>query len=202
MSDIIHNVSQQPDAMSGTSGDADTSPLTLIPDSLRVDPGADGQSTDPVTLHGLADASSDAYDGFDPSRHAMNPDGTPRRKLDGNFSLKRGKGGRQPQKTEFVNGENPHVKMSSEQASIMTITTGVGLMVQLLGEQWDITDEKEAKILKESIKAYYDAIGGVNMSPATGVAFALAGYSLPRIVHPESQSRLKRFFSWIKSFFV
>jgi hypothetical protein len=133
---------------------------------------------------------SEANDGFDPLTHAVNPDGTPKRKVDGSFAMKRGrKSGAVPTisnaPTQVAQTPTINVDEASRQACNMLVNGAV----LMLGEQWAPVDKDEAKGLQTSFKNYFEARGVPNVPPEIGLVVAVLAYSLPRITHEKTVSR-------------
>lgn len=141
-----------------------------------------------------------AHDGFDPAVHAVNPDGTPKRKVDGSYALKRGRkmGGTAavpntaPQPSAPAEVAAP--KINADEAARQTCNVMINGAVMLFGEQWEPRDKDEAKGLQTSFKNYFEARGTPNVPPEIGLLFAVMAYSLPRLTHEKTVSR----FSQIK----
>ena len=138
----------------------------------------------------MVQVQSEAHDGFDPLTHAVNPDGTPKRKVDGSFALKRGrKSGAVPTTSsapaQVVETPTINVDEASRQSCNMLINGAV----LLFGEQWAPQDKEEAKGLQVSFKNYFEARGVPNVPPEIGLAVAVLAYSLPRLTHEKTVSR-------------
>lgn len=160
---------------------------------------------------GLAAQQASAYDSFDASLHAVNPDGSPKLKKGGGYALKRGRKKNDPTQPTQVgvstirSSADPasDVRITNDQAAAMFSGMTVGVCTMLLGKEWEVDNAAEKKALVESTRSYLDATGGADMSP--GVALILTwigGYGFPRLVMPETQSRLTRFGEWLKTRFT
>lgn len=149
-----------------------------------------------------------AYEGFDPSLHATNPDGSPRMKKGGGFALKRGRkaGTAVPshaQSTITADPANPsagQAQISNQEASKMLCAMVCAGLQGVMGPEWE-PSTAEAKALVDGTRAYLDATGGMDMSPATGLLFVWGGFGIPRLAMPETQSKLKKFGSWFAGLF-
>lgn len=138
----------------------------------------------------MVQIQSEAHDGFDPLTHAVNPDGTPKRKVDGSFALKRGrKSGAAPTTSSAPAqvAETPTINV--DEASRQSCNMLINGAVLLLGEQWAPVDKEEAKGLQTSFKNYFEARGVPNVPPEVGLVVAVLAYSLPRITHEKTVSR-------------
>lgn len=143
----------------------------------------------------------ESHDGFDPLLHAVNPDGSPKKKVDGSFALKRGRkaGGSLPMPGQSA-AQAPHSTQSQDQAQ-PTISVDesarqacnilINGAVALFGEQWAPQDKDEAKGLHLSFKNYFDARGVPNIPPEAGLVVAVLAYSLPRIGHEKTITRFQ-----------
>lgn len=134
---------------------------------------------------------AEAHEGFDPLVHAVNPDGTPKRKVDGSYAMKRGrKSGAAPTTN---NAAAQVVKteptINTDEAARQSCNMLINGAVLLFGEQWAPRDKDEANGLKTSFKNYFDARGVPNVPPEVGLAVALLAYSLPRVTHEKTVSR-------------
>ena len=159
-------------------------------------------STTTENPHAIPDAGSaldmvagvvEAHEGFDPLTHAVNPDGTPKRKVDGSYALKRGrKSGVLPSPSSTNSApaqvaQTPTINV--DEASRQACNMLVNGAVVLLGEQWAPVDKEEAKGLQTSFKNYFEARGVPNVPPEVGLVVAVLAYSLPRITHEKTVSR-------------
>lgn len=166
----------------------------------------------------LVGEAAQIYEGFDPAVHAVNPDGTPRKKSDGGFAMKRG---RKPGQTAAPAGApataatprfDPGPAKSpkaARQAGVVTNTmaakyifaaTTSGL-AQVLGPEWLPESQEEADGMRAVIKDYFDAHGQVQISPETMLLFSVIGYSAPRVTHENTRGKIARAFEWAKSAF-
>lgn len=152
------------------------------------------QPEDVGSVAELVKGVAEANEGFDPLMHAVNPDGTPKRKVDGSYALKRGrKSGAQPS-TSSPAPVAAEVTINTDEAARQSCNMLINGAVLLFGEQFEPRDKSEAEGLKTSFKNYFDARGVPNVPPEVGLAVALLAYSLPRITHEKTVSR----FSQIK----
>lgn len=131
----------------------------------------------------------ESHEGFDPLVHAVNPDGTPKRKVDGSYALKRGrKSGVAPSPSSAPVAAQ-EVTINTDEAARQSCNMLINGAVLLFGEQWEPRDKDEAKGLQISFKNYFDARGVPNVPPEVGLAVAVLAYSLPRITHEKTVSR-------------
>lgn len=131
----------------------------------------------------------ESHEGFDPLLHAVNPDGTPKRKVDGSYALKRGrKSGVAPSPSSAPVAAQ-EVTINTDEAARQSCNMLINGAVLLFGEQWEPRDKDEAKGLQISFKNYFDARGVPNVPPEVGLAVAVLAYSLPRITHEKTVSR-------------
>jgi hypothetical protein len=186
------------DAMSLNGGGAATSPppdsslLVDTPDTLS---DADQQNVSTVSL--LADALQVPMG--DVVR--MNKDGTPRkkrgRKLGGHnatpFPSATTQAIAAPKQT-LTPAQKAQVKLTAEATAKLMLNSAVGVMVQLVGPEWDFQSQEEADAMKQATAAYIEAKGGVNMSPEVCLLLAVSGYSLGRMQHQNTQAKFSAFF--------
>ncbi len=138
----------------------------------------------------MVQVQSEAHDGFDPLTHAVNPDGTPKRKVDGSFALKRGrKSGAAPTTNSPAAQVAQTPTINVDEASRQACNMLVNGAVLMLGDQWAPVDKDEAKGLQTSFKNYFEARGVPNVPPEVGLVVAVLAYSLPRITHEKTVSR-------------
>jgi hypothetical protein len=154
---------------------------------------------DAVNRHAIAGTGSiadmvanqvEANDGFDPLTHAVNPDGTPKRKVDGSYALKRGrKSGATPTTNSAPAQSVQTPTINVDEASRQSCNMLINGAVLLFGEQWAPQDKEEAKGLQVSFKNYFEARGVPNVPPEIGLVVAVLAYSLPRLTHEKTVSR-------------
>ena len=133
---------------------------------------------------------AESHEGFDPAVHAVNPDGTPKRKVDGSYAMKRGrKSGGAPSVASTQPSEVAQVTINTDEAARQSCNMLINGAVLLLGEQWEPRDKEEAKGLHTSFKNYFDARGVPNIPPEAGLVVAVLAYSLPRLTHEKTVSR-------------
>jgi hypothetical protein len=138
----------------------------------------------------MVQVQSEAHDGFDPLTHAVNPDGTPKRKVDGSFALKRGrKSGAAPTTNSAPAQVAQTPTINVDEASRQSCNMLINGAVLLFGEQWAPQDKEEAKGLQISFKNYFEARGVPNVPPEIGLVVAVLAYSLPRLTHEKTVSR-------------
>jgi len=159
----------------------------------------EGNSTTDLNPHAIAgvgsvadmvQVQSEAHDGFDPLLHAVNPDGSPKRKVDGSYAMKRGrKSGAVPTTNSAPAQSAQTPTINVDEASRQACNMLVNGAVLLMGEQWAPVDKDEAKGLQTSFKNYFEARGVPNVPPEVGLVVAVLAYSLPRITHEKTVSR-------------
>jgi len=148
---------------------------------------------DSGTVSDMVSGVMEAHDGFDPLTHAVNPDGTPKRKVDGSYALKRGrKSGVLPSPSSTSSPQAQVVQtptINVDEASRQSCNMLINGAVLLFGEQWAPQDKEEAKGLQVSFKNYFEARGVPNVPPEVGLVVAMLAYSLPRLTHEKTVSR-------------
>lgn len=165
-----------------------------------------------MTLEEMAEPVAKAYADFDPARHAVNADGSPRLKADGTYALKRGrKAGaataQAPAPAPATAESKPaplSVKkardaglVNNKAAARATVKTVVGVLGGVIGPEWDFESPEEADGMVEAVTAYYDANGQVQMSPEAVLLFQVAGYALPRFQHPNTRGKFAVAWDWV-----
>lgn len=162
-----------------------------------------------MSLENLSEDVAKTYDGFDPSKHATNEDGTPRMRVDGSYALKRGrKAGTSiaqasqivaekpaPMSAKAARAANVVTNKAAAHATVKTVVTMLGGMV---GEEWNFADQDEADAMVQAVTAYYDANGQIQMSPETMLGIQLIAYAAPRVQHPNTKSKLEKAWDWTK----
>ena len=204
-------MSHNPNAAIDNEAPGSGEPASFQPDpggaasSEPVGGGLQGSSVVSDIVHLTAGLERE-YEGFDPTIHAVGPDGKPRLRRDGSLAKKRGRkaGGSQApiQSTVTVDPANPlagQAQISNDQAAKMLCGMAVAGFQLLLGPEWDVENQGEAKALIDGTRAYLEATGGMDMSPSVGLLFTWGGYSLPRLGKPETLSRFARFRAWMVS---
>jgi len=171
-----------------------------------------------MTLDTMTAEVSEIYAGFDPQKHAVNPDGTPRKKADGSFANKRG---RKPGQTAAVSPSAPTDAtkppitaplsakkareggvITNEAAARQTVALVVTALGSTLGEEWNFETPEEADNMRAAVKAYYDAHGQVQISPELMLTFQVFAYAAPRSQHPNTKAKLKNAWDWCKNLFA
>jgi len=150
-----------------------------------------------------------AGEAFDPTRHATNPDGTPRLKVDGTLAAKRGRkaGGAAPSPSSTAppvpsQGEGatvaPDPGLSSLATAKIVFGAATGLAARIIGPEWGAEDKEEEKYMVSALKLYFDAKGTVEISPELGLFIAVASYSSARFRHENTRSKFAKFKTWVK----
>lgn len=168
-----------------------------------------------VTLSAIVSAHEGSHPGFDPAIHAVADDGTPKRRADGSYALKRGrKSGHSnslPPKTgatataiktdsETVTDNGP-VKIAPDEMARQSANMVVNLAVWVCGEEIGAPKDKaEADGLKMSFVNYYEARGVPNIPPELGLVIALGSYIGPRVTKSEkAKGFIERSYIWIRT---
>lgn len=177
--------------------------------------GATAHQQPPTEVGGilqLSSAAAQAYDGFDATIHAVDKDGTPIRTASGSWAKKRGRkaGSTVTPVAQAGNSQVPTAavvepKIDNTVAAKMMAGMSVAGLCMLFGEDWDTDDKNEQKALVDSWRGYFEATGGMDASPATGLLFAYGAYAFgnapkketPRIASDGVKNAFKRFGTWI-----
>lgn len=136
------------------------------------------------------------YAGFNPAVHAVNPDGTPRRKLDGTYARKRG---RKPG-THTAQVTVPDKRAQCEIAAAQTCNLLINSCVILLGDEWKPSSAAESEGLKNAFSDYYELRGIPALPPEVMLLIAIGSYAAPRLTQENTVNKIKRGFVRIKSF--
>lgn len=192
----------------------------VVPRETSVDVPRETPDADPV-----ADAVATAVEqwiGFDPAVHSVNPDGTPRLRVDGSYARKRGKGGRKSGDTDdgaggddLFGGYVPGTQttpgtpaqtpsptqtapnMSSAQASAMLVIACTTVLAKVVGPEWAV-DKPEQKALVDATKIYLDSKGGLNVTPEMGLFIAVSMYAVPRLAQENTRSKIGLAVDWVR----
>lgn len=161
-------------------------------------PASANTTPEAPTLASIAGMHVEAHPGFDPAIHAANPDGSPKRKADGSYALKRGRkaGAPLPAKDSHQGSAKetaPEVVgpavMSSEEAARQSANLVINGTVFLCGEEIGAPRNKEeAEGLKFAFKNYYDVRGVPNLPPELGLFIGVAVYVAPRLRETEKKT--------------
>ena len=192
VTDQVEGVNGASDDLAKGSGGEGSKASGYEAESTEKNPSTLPDPKQPQSVGSVADMVAhvaEANDGFDPLLHAVNPDGTPKRKVDGSYAMKRGrKSGAAPSTSSPVAAAQ-EVTINTDEAARQSCNMLINGAVLLFGEQFEPRDKAEADGLKTSFKNYFDARGVPNVPPEVGLAVALLAYSLPRITHEKTVSR-------------
>lgn len=170
-------------------------------------------ASDQVTIAGLVQSHETTHPGFDPAIHAANEDGTPKRRADGSYAMKRGRKAGQtstlPPKGAGVAKDiapDPETvqsapRISPDEAARQSANLVINCAVWICGDKIGVPQDKaEADGLLFSFKNYYDSRGVPNIPPEIGLFAALGSYLVPRFRASEkARSLFERAGLWIKS---
>lgn len=168
-----------------------------------------------VTLSAIVSAHEGTHPGFDPAIHAVAEDGSPKRRADGSYALKRGRKSGQsnslPPKTgatatatktdsESVT-DSGNVKIAPDEAARQSANLVINMAVWVCGEEIGKPQDKaEADGLKISFVNYYEARGVPNIPPELGLVAALGSYIIPRFRKSEkARGLIERSVMWVRS---
>ena len=200
------------------------SPTPTMPEIVPGVPRETVPDTDPVG-DAVAMAVSQ-WVGFDPAVHAVNPDGSPRLRVDGTYARKRGRGGVSrettqtqtnaglfdnpaqetdvPRGTTFATPPSPEaaqVNLSTREAAAAIVITSTTILSRVVGAEW-AAEKPELKSLTDATKTYIDAKGGIQMSPEMGLFLAVGMYAAPRFAHENTRSKFVQALDWCKDRFA
>lgn len=174
---------------------------------------------DAATVDDLASEHvADMPAGFDPTIHAVDRDGRPIVKSNGEFAKKRGrrKGAKATSGAVFSALPNPNAA-STENAPLigdvpseqvdngpiakwsanLVFNAGVLFFGADLGEP--TKDEKT--MLPAAFKDYYDLKGAPNLPPEVGLFLAVGAYVAPRLMHERMTEKRRGIKAWFARFF-
>lgn len=179
--------------------------------------GSVEDTTNSVRLSDIADRHLEAHPGFDPSIHASNEDGTPKRRADGSYALKRGRKAGGASHLPAKNGGGisapvsapvetaPQVlqapRIAPDEAARQSANLVINAAVWICGEEIGKPQDKaEAEGLKISFVNYYESRGVPDIPPEIGLIAALASYILPRVRAVEEKTgKVTRAIAWLKA---
>lgn len=171
-----------------------------------------------MTLESMTAEVSKIYAGFDPEKHAVNPDGTPKKRADGQWASKRGRkpgqtaasvspaaqtsapapGGTAPLSAKKAREAGVITNEAAARQTVALVVTALG---STLGDEWNFETPEEADNMRAAVKAYYDANGQVAISPELMLSFQVFAYAAPRSQHPNTKAKLSAAWSWCKNLF-
>lgn len=138
---------------------------------------------------------------FDPSIHAVDAAGNPKRNKDGSLAKKRGRksGSSGPlQSTIRVDTTVAAQELQYKNAAAVTVQSLVILGYCIGGvDEWK-PENDELIAMQLAWTEYYKAKGITDMPPWIGVAIATGGYAMPRFSKPKTKERLTAIFAGIK----
>lgn len=171
---------------------------------------------DDTTISSVSDLSEThavVYEGFDPTVHAVDAEGNPKKKPDGTYAKKRGRkpgtttasgaaGSALPPKRAPMSANAPSTVsagLSSEAAARQFTNAFISGGVMIFGADWEPEDKSEPQELKKALQDYFDADGVPNIPPWFGVALAFGAYSAKRLTKPTILEKVGQFFHKIKT---
>lgn len=163
-------------------------------------PGAENDHIPEFDAEGDASAHVDrlmvAGEAFDPDKHALNADGTPRLKVDGTLAAKRGRkrAGAAPVNPSHLDpsqSQAPDPSLSNAALAKIIFGSVTGAMSRMVGPEWAPETPAEEKYMTGAIKAYFDAYGPVDISPAWGLLLAVGAYSAPRFAKENTRTKFQ-----------
>jgi len=174
-------------------------------------PADDGQ----MTLETMTAEVSEIYAGFDPEKHAVNTDGTPKKRADGQWANKRGRKPGQTAAATVTPAATGAPKsttaplsakkaresglVTNKAAAHATVKTVVYALGSTIGPEWDFNTPEEQQNMLNAVEAYYDAHGQLNISPEMMLTFQVFAYAAPRTQHPNTKEKLKSAWEWCKN---
>jgi hypothetical protein len=123
-------------------------------------------------------------------------------KADGTPAKKRGpKGPRTPRSGPAVieNGRAPATVDQSAAAGAACAMTVVTFCQVAMGSDWEFSSDDERKIHIEAWTEYFKAKNITTFPPGAALAVVLASYALTRINKPNTKTRIKTMWYWLRS---
>lgn len=168
----------------------------------KPDTGDEPHPVGKISLGAIVQAHEGSHPGFDPAIHAVTADGTPKRRADGSYALKRGRKAGQtnslppktgvtatPQNSAVVSDSQTTsgpVRIAPEEAARQSANLVINMAVWICGEEIGKPHDKaESEGLKISFVNYYEARGIPNIPPELGLFAALGSYIVPRFRQSE-----------------
>lgn len=170
-----------------------------------------------VSLSAIVSAHEGSHPGFDPAIHAVTEDGTPKRRADGSYAMKRGRKSGQtnslPPKTGATATaiktdsetesqiDNGPKRISPDEAARQSANLVINAAVWICGEEiGKPKDKAESEGLKISFVNYYSERGVPNIPPEVGIFLALGSYIIPRFRESEkARGLIERAVIWVRS---
>ena len=78
----------------------------------------------------------------------------------------------------------------------MAVRTGVGVLCQVFGDEWQCESQEEADALVTSVEEYLNAKGQVQMTPETALVLSMSSYIIPRVQHENTKTKLAKAWDW------
>ena len=168
-----------------------------------------------ASLANIIAAHESSHPGFDPAIHAVTEDGSPKRRADGSYALKRGRKAGQssplpPKDNAPVTPSAPVAvqetapagppRIAPDEAARQSANLVINMAVWICGEEIGKPQDKaEAEGLKISFVNYYEARGVPNIPPEIGLIAALGSYIVPRFRASEkARGLIERSVIWFR----
>ncbi len=168
-------------------------------DSHNVDDAHDGtgEANNLASVGGFDPAAH--IEGFDPSVHAVDAAGLPIPSASGaGYRKKRGrKAGKATslQKATIKTSlEKQAQKVSAETIAKSFINLGVGGAAAFIGDEWNFQNKQEADDMVAAVAGYIEAKSDVNISPEIMLLLVVGSYSMSRLSHENTQTKIGKFF--------
>lgn len=172
-------------------------------------PGVDGSAHDDVSdlaLEDIGAESLEALSGFDPSVHAVTPEGLPKMNKDGTYAKKRGrKAGATVSNAQPASASiNSTTATPNQAAPSLQVQAPISHKViaqqyahifflagyTAFGNDWLPDDATEKSMVEKSIQTYVEANNVEAMSPGMGLLLTLGAYSVKRAQRETVKSKL------------
>lgn len=178
-------------------------------------PGDDAPGDD--TIDSIAERHAGFLEDFDPTRHAVDKNGSPILTRAGAFAKKRGRKsmadsapalsasavGNVPQTTNAPSIDGAKVGTPALQAAKLNAAAAMStnllfnIAVNFFGPEWE-PQKDEPKMINTAFRDYYEANGYVDLPPGAALVLAIGIYALPRFKHENTRGKLSRIWGGIK----
>ena len=181
------------------------------------DPPGDDPPGDDGTIDSIAERHAGFLEDFDPTRHAVDKNGSPILTRAGAFAKKRGRKstadsapapsasavGNVPQTTNAPSIDGAKVGTPALQAAKLNAAAAMStnllfnIAVNFFGPEWE-PQKDEPKMINTAFRDYYEANGYVDLPPGAALVLAIGIYALPRFKHENTRGKLSRIWGGVK----
>jgi hypothetical protein len=157
--------------------------------TARANKAVDGVATE-FDVKGKKDVKGD---GFDPSIHVANRDGTPKMTTKGMFVMKRGLGTTKTGKVKTISSKATQEAMDQDarMCGLMVVSVLTNSAQGFMGVEWKPTDN-ENLMLEDSTAKAFQAWGWTDLPPGIALTLAWTQYALPRLIAEKKKGTFTR----------